>query len=83
MARPIDRVVGWAMLGLGAALVTAGCSRVHENERAIIDSTPNSEQAPYAVSREAYRDHMLERFKNMGTKTYGKETPASRKAKKQ
>jgi hypothetical protein len=82
MAKPIGRVVGWAMPGLWAALLTAGCSRVHENERAIIESTPKSEPAPYAVSREAYRDHMQDRFKNMSTKTYGKQTPSPRKAKK-
>jgi hypothetical protein len=82
MAKPIGRVVGWTIAGLGAALLTAGCSRVNENERAVIESTPNAETAPYAESREAYRDHMQERFKNMNTKTYGKQSPASRKAKK-
>ena len=82
MAKPIGRVVGWVMPGLWAALLSVGCFGVHENEQAIIDSTPKSEPAPYAVSREAYRDHMLERFKNMNTKTYGKQTPGSKKAKK-
>ncbi len=82
MAKPIGRVVGRAMPGLWAALLAAGCSRVHDNERAIIESTPHSEPAPYAVSREAYRDHMQERFKNMSKKTYGKQAPAPGKAKK-
>jgi hypothetical protein len=62
-------------------MVAPGCSRVNDNERAIIESTPNSQPAPYAVSREAYRDHMQERFKGMSSKTYGKDSPASKKAK--
>jgi hypothetical protein len=82
MAKSIGRVVGWTMSGLGAALLTAGCSRVHDNERDIIESTPNAETAPYAESREAYRDHMQDRFKNLSKKTYGKQTPAPGKAKK-
>ena len=72
------------LLLLAALAASAiGCSPPGAvNERAIIESTPNAEQAPYAVSREAYRDHMQERFKNMGTKTYGKQAPGPRKTKK-
>jgi hypothetical protein len=83
MAKSIGRVVGWAMPGLWAALLTAGCFGVHENERAVIESTPKSEPAPYATSREAYRDHMLDRFKNTSTKTYGKQTPPAPKKARQ
>jgi hypothetical protein len=81
MAKSIGRVVRWAMPGLWAALAAAGCFGVHENERAVIESTPKSEPAPYAVSREAYREHMLGRFKNMNTKTYGKQAPVPKKSK--
>ena len=63
-------------------MLTAGCFGVHENERAVIESTPSPGAGAYATSREAYRDHMLDRFKNTSTKTYGKQTPpAPRKAK--
>jgi hypothetical protein len=83
MSKLIGRFVRWAMPGLWAALLAAGCTGVNENERAIIESTPDSEPAPYAVSREAYRNHMLERFKGMNTKDYGKQVPKkTKKARK-
>jgi len=86
MTKPVGRVAAWAVSGLWAALLAAGCFGPHENERAVLESTPKSEPAPYAVSREAYRDHMMERFKGMSGKTYGKADPpkkaVSRKKRK-
>jgi len=83
MRRPIVRAAGLAATALWSALAAAGCSfGVHENERAVLESTPHSTPAPYAVSREAYRDHMMERFKGMSSKSYGKEQVSKKKRSK-
>ena len=61
--RSSTRVVLPATLASALAAMAVGCSPPGAvNEKAVLDSTPHSEPAPYAKSQEDYNNHMIDRY---------------------